>query len=256
MRRNMENPLLQAVQVYKHFGRREVLSQIDLAIHPREIVTVIGPNGSGKSTLLKILLGLTPVSSGEVIAQPGLRIGYVPQAIAFDSILPLTVLNLLKLFSEDKRRISAVAEELEIIPYMYRQVYALSGGELQRVLLAQALLTEPHLLVLDEPVQGVDFNGQAQLYQLIRRVARARDCAVLMVSHDLHLVMAGTDKVICLNRHICCSGTPHGVSRDPEFITMFGDEIASQIALYVHHHDHQHNTSGEIVKGCGHEHAH
>jgi zinc transport system ATP-binding protein len=250
----MEKPLLQAVQVHKQFGRREVLSHIDLAIYPREIVTIIGPNGSGKSTLLKILLGLLQPTFGEIITQKGLRIGYVPQAIQFDPLLPLTVLNFLKLFGQDKRKISTIAEELEIMPYINRQIHALSGGEMQRVLLAQALLTDPHLLVLDEPVQGVDFNGQAQLYQLIRRVARARECAVLMVSHDLHLVMADTDRVICLNRHICCSGTPHGVSRDPEFINLFGSETASQIALYVHHHDHQHNTHGDIVEGCGHDH--
>lgn len=231
---------------------------MDLTVLPREIVTIIGPNGSGKSTLLKILLGLAEPSLGKVQRAAGLRVGYVPQTLVFDSVLPLSVLKFLQLFAADADKIKTVAEELEITLLLQQQVHGLSGGELQRVLLAQALLNEPNLLVLDEPVQGVDFGGQAQLYQLIRSIARARECAVLMVSHDLHLVMAGTDKVICLNRHICCSGSPQGVSRDPEFIKLFGDEVAGQIALYVHHHDHAHNTHGDVIgedahKGCNHD---
>jgi zinc transport system ATP-binding protein len=248
-------PLLHAKQIHKLFGRKEVLSQIDITIYPHEIITIIGLNGSGKTTLLKILLGLEEPTSGDVIRREGLRIGYVPQSITFDSILPMTVLGFLRLMAKDSHKITAVAEELEILPYINRQLYALSGGELQRVLLAQALLVDPHLLVLDEPVQGVDFGSQAQLYQLIRKVSTTRECAVLMVSHDLHLVMADTDRVICLNRHICCSGTPFGVSRDPEFIALFGKDVANQVALYVHHHDHQHDTRGDVVQ-IPHTHSH
>lgn len=218
-----------------------------MEVYPAEIVTIIGPNGSGKTTLLKILLGLTEADSGEIFQSPALKIGYVPQQVKFDSIMPLTAYDLLKLMERDHERIMQVAAEVEITRYLRRQLYALSGGELQRVMLAQALLTGPQLLVLDEPVQGVDFNGQATLYKLIREVARARGCAVLMVSHDLHLVMADTDHVICLNRHICCSGTPHDVSKDAEFINLFGAETAKQIAYYVHHHDHQHGMDGEVV---------
>ncbi len=250
---NISKPLLQAVHIHKHFGRREVLCHIDLNIHPKEIITIIGPNGSGKTTLLRILLGLMQPDDGEIITIPGLRIGYVPQSIHFEPTLPLTVLNFLKLICGDSRKIFAVAEELGIVPYLKRQIYALSGGELQRVLLAQALLNDPHLLVLDEPIQGVDFSNQAALYQLIRTTARSRNCAVLMVSHDLHLVMAGTDRVICLNGHICCSGSPQHVSRDPEFVNLFGNDVANQIAYYVHHHDHQHDTQGAIMKS---EHSH
>lgn len=244
---NYARPLLQAVGIHKRFGRRSILRNLDLDVHEREIITVIGPNGSGKTTLLRMLLGMMRSDEGEILRMPELRIGYVPQSIHFDQSMPLTVLNLLRLISTDRRHINEVAEELEITPYLNRQVHALSGGELQRVLLTQALLNEPHLLVLDEPVQGVDFSNQAALYKLIRNIARERGCAVLMVSHDLHLVMAGTDRVICLNGHICCSGTPQHVSRDPEFINLFGADVANQIAYYVHHHDHRHDEHGDVV---------
>lgn len=227
-----------------------------MEVYPAEIVTIIGPNGSGKTTLLKILLGLVPPSEGDIFLHPTLRIGYVPQVIQFDPIMPLAAYDLLKLIEKDHERIMQVAAEVEITGYLRRQLYALSGGELQRVMLAQALLNQPQLLVLDEPVQGVDFNGQARLYKLIREVARARECAVLMVSHDLHLVMAETDHVICLNRHICCSGTPHNVSKDAEFISLFGAETAKQIAYYVHHHDHQHDVHGEVVASAESAQAH
>jgi len=264
---NTTQPLIQAEGILKRFGRRPVLLNVDLSVHPGEVVTVIGPNGSGKTTLLKVLLGLEKPDAGVIHRQFGLRIGYVPQKMQISPVFPMTVQHFLRLFREQKGQVTAIAEELEIINLLHRQVYALSGGELQRVLLAQALLTNPHLLVLDEPVQGVDFTGQARIYQLVKRVSRSRGCAVLMVSHDLHLVMSGTDKVVCLDRHVCCSGTPQSVSRDPEFVNMFGPEVAGQVALYVHHHDHQHNLTGEVVRehaghhhhhgaDCGHDHSH
>lgn len=241
-------PLIDARGIYKRYGRRTVLAQIDLTVEPEEIVTVIGPNGSGKTTLLRVLLGLEQPTQGELIRRPGLRIGYVPQKIQFSPVLPFTVKYFLRLFSRNRQQISAIVQELEIVNLLNRQVYTLSGGQLQRVMLAQALLNEPNLLMLDEPVQGVDFTGQARIYQLIKRVCRERKCAVVMVSHDLHMVMAGTDKVICLNQHICCHGTPQSVSKDPEFVEMFGKDVAGQIALYVHHHDHQHSLTGEVVE--------
>ena len=253
----MAAPLIEARGIYKRFGnRRAVLSDINLKIEQGEIVTVIGPNGSGKTTLLRVLLGLDAPTQGELLQRQALRVGYVPQKIQFSPVLPFTVKYFLGLFARSRRQISAIAEELEIMNLLNRQVYALSGGQLQRVMLAQALLKDPSLLVLDEPVQGVDFTGQARIYQLIKNICRERQCAVLMVSHDLHLVMAGTDKVICLNQHICCSGTPQSVSKDPEFTSMFGKDVASQIALYVHHHDHQHSLTGEVVSDGGHDHTH
>jgi len=247
------NPLIQAESLHKRFGRKTVLSHVNLTIAPEEVVTLIGPNGSGKTTLLRILLGLEQKDGGYLKHREGLTIGYVPQKIHFSQTLPLTVKSFLKLFCKNAHKIQQVAEELEMLSIMRRQVYALSGGELQRVMLAQALLTEPNLLVLDEPVQGVDFTGQAKIYQLIKQTARARKCAVLMVSHDLHVVMAGTDKVICLNKHICCSGTPQTVSKDPEFVKLFGSDVAGQVALYSHNHDHKHGMSGEVIEGHSHD---
>ncbi len=242
------NWLLQAQDIYKRYGKRIVLTQVNISIEPEEIVTIIGPNGSGKTTLLKILLGLEAPTSGVINRSPELRVGYVPQQITFSPVLPFTVKYFLQNFCKSKSKLAAISQELGITNLLNRQIYSLSGGQIQRVMLAQSLLNEPNLLVLDEPVQGVDFAGQAQIYRLIKHISKQHKCAVLMVSHDLHLVMSGTDKVICLNRHICCSGTPQAVSKDPEFVNMFGRDIANQIALYIHHHDHQHSITGEVIK--------
>lgn len=252
----IEQPLIQANGIYKRFGRRTVLADVNLSVHEGEVITIIGPNGSGKTTLLKTLIGLQENSAGSITHRFDLRIGYVPQRLQFSPVMPMTVRHFLRLFAQKRGMASALAEELEFVNVLNRQLYALSGGELQRVMLAQALLSNPNLLVLDEPVQGVDFTGQARMYKLIKRVSRARNCAVIMVSHDLHVVMSGTDRVICLNRHICCSGSPQSVSQDPEFINMFGQDIASQVALYIHHHDHQHNLTGEVVPESGQTHHH
>lgn len=221
---------------------------VDFSIARNEIVTLIGPNGCGKTTLLRCLLGLVKADSGRIRRRRKLRIGYVPQKIHFEPNLPITVRYFLKMASKAPVNPAEVVELTGIGLLLGHQMRELSGGELQRVLLAQAIMEKPDLLVLDEPVQGVDFAGQAQLYRLIRNVSRERECAVLMVSHDLHLVMADTDRVLCLNGHICCSGTPQRVSRDPAFVKLFGEEVARQIAFYVHHHDHQHSMDGHIIK--------
>jgi zinc transport system ATP-binding protein len=236
------------------FDQRQVLSGVSLELHPGKILTLLGPNGAGKSTLVRVVLGLLAPSSGRVSRSAGLRIGYVPQKLHIDPTLPVTV--------ERFMRLSRGARIQDILPALKRvqaghlltsPLQKLSGGETQRVLLARALLNQPQLLVLDEPTQGVDVNGQVALYDLINQLRHELNCAVLMVSHDLHLVMAKTDEVLCLNHHICCSGTPEAVSQHPEFIAMFGPRGAQELAIYRHHHNHRHDLQGRIVlrKGPG-----
>lgn len=239
--------IIEAIGVGKHYGSRPVLQDVHLRLHAGEVMTVIGPNGSGKSTLLRILLGLERPDTGKVFRKPGLRIGYMPQSLQLDATLPLSVSWFLGLHgnghgSERKRAIIAIGHEVGICHLLDHSLHSLSGGERQRVLLARALLCQPELLVLDEPVQSVDVNGQAALYSLIAEVSRARGAAVLMVSHDLHLVMASTERVLCLNHHICCEGHPHQVSQDPAFIHLFGQHVADSLAVYHHHHTHIHDA--------------
>jgi zinc transport system ATP-binding protein len=222
------------------FGRRLVLDRVSLEVRAGEIVTLVGPNGAGKTSLLRILLGLQRPGAGRVWRAAGLRIGYLPQRLAIDGTLPLTVRRLLALARPAvAAAIDAALAEVGARALAAQAVQALSGGELQRVLLARALLREPDLLVLDEPVQGVDVAGQGELYALIRRVRDRRGCGVLLVSHDLHLVMAASDEVVCLNHHVCCSGHPEAVSRHPAYRALFGDAIA----VYAHHHDHVHERA-------------
>ena len=238
-------------------GGKTILNDISLSLAPGEIMTLIGPNGSGKTTLVKIALGLQQPDSGAVKLRKGVRIGYMPQRVVIDPVLPLTVRRFLSLGGRCKlgRRMAAL-EEVGAPHVIDSAVQSISGGEFQRVLLARAILREPDFLVLDEPVQGVDVTGQAALYDLISRIRRRYGCAVLMVSHDLHLVMAQTDSVICLNQHICCSGHPSVVSQDPAFIEMFGKEDADRLAVYHHHHDHVHDASGEVADDSHGDHSH
>ena len=240
-------------------GARVVLDRIDVAVSAREIVTLIGPNGAGKTTLVRVLLGLQRPDAGQVERKAGLRLGYLPQRMNVDPSLPMTVRRFLKLTA--KGPVEPLLDEVGAGRTAEQQLSALSGGELQRVLLARALAREPELLVLDEPVQGVDFAGQIELFHLIARLRDERGCGVLMVSHDLHLVMSATDRVLCLNQHLCCSGAPEAVSRHPEYLRLFGPRAAAELAVYTHHHDHSHAPSGEVVPadGCvvhGHDHPH
>ncbi len=242
--------LLEAVGVDVRLGGQLVLDNVDLTVAPGEIVTLIGPNGSGKSTLIRAVLGLTALDAGRVRLGPGIRVGYVPQHFRVEATLPLSVRRFL-LLALDRRaadsgaRIALVLEEVGCGALLETPFQGLSGGESRRVLLAQALLREPDLLVLDEPSTGVDAAGQAELYSLIRAVRDRRGCGVLLVSHDLHLVMAATDRVVCLNRHVCCSGRPETVTRDPEYLALFGPDLAGALAVYTHDHDHSHALSGE-----------
>jgi zinc transport system ATP-binding protein len=196
---------------------------------------------------LKILIGLAQPSSGSVWRREGLRVGYMPQKLQIDAALPLTAGRFLQVAERDMTRVRAVASEVGVEALLQTPITAVSGGELQRLLLARALLRDPELLLLDEPVQGVDIAGQAELYALIREVRSRHRCAVLMISHDLHVVMASTDTVLCLNRHVCCAGRPEVVSNDPAYLQLFGRQAAEQIAVYTHHHDHAHDMHGNVI---------
>ncbi|MDX1575006.1 MAG: zinc ABC transporter ATP-binding protein ZnuC [Kiloniellales bacterium] len=241
-------PLVACDDVSVRLGGKPVLEHVSLAVAPGEIVTLIGPNGSGKTTLVRTILGLQAPQGGRIRRAAGLRFGYVPQRLTIDPILPLTVRRFLRLGGRhDESDVRRAVEEVGGSDLMARQIEELSGGELQRMALARALLRQPDLLVLDEPLQGVDFTGQLALFNLIHRVRRERGCGVLMVSHDLHLVMKGTDRVFCLNRHICCSGQPETVSRHPEYLALFGPRAEESLAVYAHDHDHDHALSGEVV---------
>ena len=219
-----------------------VLSHVDFQIRPGEIVTVVGPNGSGKSTLVRALLGHVTLSTGRVERLPGLRIGYVPQRVHIERAMPMTVRRFLSLPRRIGDARAAAALERTGVPGLERrQITALSGGQFQRVLLARALLSDPQLLVLDEPTQGLDQPGIVAFYKLIEEVRAETGAAVLMVSHDLLVVMRASDRVICLNGHICCEGTPQAVSAAPAYRAMFGADAQGTLALYQHHHDHDHD---------------
>lgn len=237
------NALVSAEHVYVQRGGRYLLENASLSVSAGEMVTLIGPNGAGKSTLIRVILGLLKADRGLVIRPDNLRIGYMPQRIGIDPSLPLTVERFLSLLGKKSPQLQYCLEQTGTGHLAQQPVQSLSGGELQRVLLARALYCKPQLLVLDEPVQGVDVSGQAALYRLIHQIKREMGCGVLMVSHDLHLVMAATDRVVCLNQHVCCEGNPASVSSSPEFLQLFGHVEASGVAVYTHHHDHIHDPA-------------
>ena len=236
------------------FGGQRVLAGVDFAIDAGEIVTIVGPNGSGKSTLLRLLIGAERPGEGRIERAPGLRVGYVPQRLAVDARLPLTVGRFLGLAEADAALRERALERVGIPGLGGRQLAALSGGQFQRALLAQALLRRPQLLVLDEAAQGLDQPGEARFYRLIEQLRAEMGCAVLMVSHDLHVVMAASDRVICLNGHVCCEGTPTVVSAAPEYRALFGFGTQGALALYRHDHDHGH--SHDHAHAHGHAHGH
>ncbi|SFQ40420.1 zinc transport system ATP-binding protein [Geopseudomonas sagittaria] len=243
----MSDALIRLDGVGVSFAGNPVLQDVQLALKPGEIVTLIGPNGAGKTTLVRVVLGLLAPHRGEVWRRDKLRIGYMPQKLHVEPTLPLSVLRFLRLVpGVDRARALAALGEVGAAQVIDSPLQRISGGELQRVLLARALLRQPELLVLDEPVQGVDVTGQADLYRLIGRLRKRYGCGVLMVSHDLHLVMSATDRVICLNRHVCCSGHPDQVSSDPAFRELFGND-ARALAIYHHQHDHSHDLHGSVV---------
>lgn len=240
--------LITAEHLTVRLAGREVLHGVDLTLNRGEIVTIVGPNGSGKTTLLRALIGAVPLAGGRLLRMAGLRIGYVPQKLHLDPTLPMTVRRFLDLPTRVHDAAAERAlEQTGASTLAHRPLSALSGGQLQRVLLARALLCAPHILMLDEPTTGLDQPGSAAFYQLIEDVARRLECAVLMVSHELHVVMGASDRVICLNGHICCEGSPEHVSTAPEYRELFGTGTGGALALYRHDHSHNHDCKDHNV---------
>ena len=241
--------LIAATDLGVSLGGRTVLRGVTLTVEAGEIVTIVGPNGSGKSTLLRSLIGALAPSRGRVVRRAGLRVGYVPQTLGLERTLPMTVARFLSLPKQRKTDemqqalLEAGAGELSA-----RQMVDLSGGQFQRVLLARALLDAPELLVLDEPTQGLDQPGSAAFYRRIEGVRSRMGCAVIMASHELHVVMSASDRVICLNGHVCCEGSPDVVATAPEYRALFGSGTQGALALYRHQHTHSHYHSHEAAE--------
>lgn len=235
-------PLISVHDLSVRYGANTVLQHVNMAVEPGEIVTIVGPNGSGKTSLLRAIIGATPLKAGQVTLKPGLRIGYVPQKLHIDPTLPITVERFLRLNSRASRQDCMAALRAASVPdLLKRQMAQLSGGQFQRVLLARALINQPEILLLDEATQGLDQRGSAAFYQQIEAVRRDTGCAILMISHELHVVMSASDRVICLNGHVCCEGSPAVVASAPEYRALFGTGTGGALALYRHHHDHHHD---------------
>jgi zinc transport system ATP-binding protein len=246
------NALISARSLWLSRSGRTILQGVDIDIAAGEIVTLIGPNGAGKTTLVRVLLGLESPDKGTTVRKPGLVVGYVPQRFELDRAIPINVARFVELGrrAEDEE-IERMLADVGAGSIGDRQLSDLSGGELQRVLLARALIRSPDVLVLDEPVRGVDYAGEAELYNLIGKLRSEKGFGVLLVSHDLHVVMAQSDRVVCLNRHVCCSGVPQSVAQHPEYARLFGPQAARAFGLYHHSHDHRHDLAGEPHPSAG-----
>jgi zinc transport system ATP-binding protein len=236
---------------------RDILTGIDAAVHEGEIVTLIGPNGAGKTSLARLLLGIVKPTTGRIRRAPSLKVGYVPQRFPVDPSIPITVRRFLTLgVRAPLSAIHAVLAEVGAPHLLDRPIAVLSGGEFQRVCMARALIGQPELLVLDESAQALDYAGELQLYELIGDIRRRRGCGILLISHDLHVVLGASDRVLCINGHLCCEGVPEKVASHPEYARLFGREAGRAVAVYRHRHDHEHDLSGAVKCGdeCGHSH--
>ena len=229
------NALISASNISVFKNQKFILKNIDIQINKKDFITIIGPNGAGKTMLLKCLMGFYKPNFGEIVKKNNLKVGYMPQSINVINTMPITVKNFITVRKKfDDISFEHVISEVDIKQLVNKQLSILSGGEMQRVLLARSLLNNPELLILDEPAQNLDISGQLSFYKLIQKIYSKRDISILMVSHDLHLVMISTKKVLCLSNHICCSGKPQQVAQDPEFISMFGQDMANMMAVYQH----------------------
>jgi len=250
-----DNVLVKTNDISLQLQGRSILEDVNLTLRRGELITLIGPNGAGKSTLVRVILGLVKPDSGSVWIAPKARIGYMPQRLSIDPVLPLTVRRFLTLAQRcPETQLVQVLTEVCTEHLLDSPMQSLSGGETQRVLLARAMLREPDLLILDEPVQGVDVGGQEELYRLIGEIRKRHGCGILMISHDLHIVMRTTDEVLCLNRHVCCSGSPDRVRTDPSYVALFGK--APVLTSYSHHHNHSHDAHGDVVSETEDAHKH
>ncbi|QLF70359.1 metal ABC transporter ATP-binding protein [Peteryoungia desertarenae] len=250
--RDLITPLVRLEGAGVKRGGRWLVRGVDFSVSKGEIVTLIGPNGSGKSTSAKMAIGVLQPDEGRVRREASFRVGYVPQKLAVDWTMPLTVRRLMTLTTSLTRQEIVLSLDAVGIGHLIdAEVQNLSGGEFQRALLARAIARKPDLLVLDEPVQGVDFSGEIALYELITSIRDKTGCGILMISHDLHVVMAATDTVICLNGHVCCRGTPAAVSQSPEYMRLFGAKAGQTLAIYNHQHDHTHLPDGRVQHADG-----
>lgn len=243
------NALISATNVSVLKNQKSILKNIDVKINKNDFITIIGPNGAGKTMLLKCLMGFYKPNFGEIQKKDKLKIGYMPQSINIINTMPIMVKNFITVRKKyDDISFKQVISEVDISQLVNKQLSVLSGGEMQRVLLARSLLNNPDLLVLDEPAQNLDLSGQLSFYKLIQEIYSKRNISILMVSHDLHLVMVSTKKVLCLSNHICCSGKPQQVAKDPEFISMFGKDMANMMAVYQHT-NHRSNIDNHLMNG-------
>jgi len=253
-----ETPLVRLEGAGIQHDGKWLVRGVTLVVNRGEIVTLIGPNGSGKSTTAKMALGVLRPHEGRAYRPEGLSVGYVPQKLAIDWTLPLSVGRFMRLTGKVDRKTAVQAMEATGIRHLaHAELRTLSGGQFQRVLLARAVARRPDILVLDEPVQGVDYAGEIALYDLIGRLRDEFGCGILLISHDLHVVMAASDRVLCLNSHVCCAGVPSEVAEAPEYRRLFGPRAAGTVAIYRHHHNHTHDLHGEVVDTdnctCGHD---
>lgn len=253
LEQSVNSPLVQLQQINVRIDERDILKNVDFSLQEKEIVTLIGPNGAGKSTLIKVLLGILKPNSGKIVGAKNLKLAYVPQKFNPSHSLPLRVKDLLDLEKCDKAIKAEIICDTGIAKLEHSKVQQLSGGERQRVLLARALLRQPNVLVLDEPMQGLDIQSEAELYEYVRSLPERYGCSILIVSHDLQWVMQGTQRVVCLNKHICCSGLPDSIQQHPEYLALFG---TSRVP-YQHHHDHcAHGDSAKTCEHGSHPHIH
>ena len=223
-------------------GKQAILQDVSFSLGQGEIISIIGPNGGGKTTLSRVLVDIIKPSEGKVWRAPDLQIGYVPQYVEVDYLMPFTTEFFLKISPHySKERTAELAKDFGLTELLGKQFSHLSGGQKQRVLLARAVMGSPQLLVLDEPTQSLDMEGSSKFYEILAPYAAKNNCAVILVSHDLNFVMSSTNYVFCLNRHICCKGHPQEVGKDPAFVNLFGKQMAKNLAIYSHYHNHSHS---------------
>jgi len=240
------NPLVKLENAGVYKSSKWLVRGISFEVNNGQIVTLIGPNGSGKTTTAKMILNILNADEGLITGNAN-KMAYVPQKINIDWTMPLRVIDFMKITSNlNNTQINESLTMTGVDKLLYNQIHSLSGGEFQRVLIARAIAKKPDLLVLDEPVQGVDFNGEIALYNLIKEISVNLKCGILLISHDMHFVMSTTDHVICLNGHICCSGSPSNVVKNPEYIKLFGEHNSETLSYYQHQHDHSHNHDGSV----------